>query len=190
MKKFVLLFFVIPLFSSAQKLQDAVLRRDTVSIIALIQKGVDVNGKDMNGSSALLVAARWGDINIVKLLLDNGATADEPRSPKGRTPLMVACTFYSGATVCGMLIKKGADVNAKSKESETPLMLAAQSAKLNVVELLLAQGANAKMKNDRGETALDYAVKSDAVIFAKEGFKDCVLDKDGVIARLKAALGQ
>ncbi|MCK0130516.1 ankyrin repeat domain-containing protein [Flavobacteriaceae bacterium F08102] len=54
------------------------------------------------------------------------------------------------------MIEAGADVNKKSN-GLTPLMFAARQNKVEIVKLLLANGADIKLKGDRGYTALQWA---------------------------------
>jgi ankyrin repeat protein len=58
-------------------------------------------------------------------------------------------------------IEYGADVNEKSNGC-TPLMLAARYNNVEIINLLLAKGANLKTKDDKGYTALRYAELSNA----------------------------
>lgn len=54
------------------------------------------------------------------------------------------------------LINRGEDVNEKSN-GMTPAMYAAKYNRTEILELLIAQGANLKAKSDKGMTALKYA---------------------------------
>jgi ankyrin repeat protein len=171
--------------SYAQTLQQALDKKDTVAALELLKGGSDINGMDSYGSSALMTACRWADEPMVSFILRHGATADNPKSPKGRTCLMIACAYYSGKSICRMLIDKGANVNAAANDGTTPLMLAAQNAKLDVVELLLKAGANPKAKDAAGRTALDYARKADVGDYRKQSVKDTRLDKDAVVKMLE-----
>ena len=67
------------------------------------------------------------------------------------------------------LIDYGADVNEKSN-GLTPLMIAARYNKVEIIKLLLANGAHLKEKNEIGITALKYAEISnakEAIVFLK-----------------------
>lgn len=186
MKKVVVVFLSVLFAQSgyAQTLSSLLNSKDSVAASEMIKKGTDVNTVDASGTSALMNACRWADVWSVSFLLRHGATADKPKSPKGRTPLMVACAYYSGRTICSMLIDYGADVNAISNEGVTALMLAAQNAKLDVIELLLSKGAKAEVKDKNGKTAFNYAEKADISDYIKQSVKDTRVDKEGAIILL------
>jgi hypothetical protein len=54
------------------------------------------------------------------------------------------------------LIDRGEDINEKSN-GMTPVMYAAKFNRTEILELLIAKGANLKAKSDRGYTAAKYA---------------------------------
>ncbi|KAB1063886.1 ankyrin repeat domain-containing protein [Tamlana haliotis] len=60
------------------------------------------------------------------------------------------------------LIERGTDVNAKSN-GMTPAMYAAKYNRTEILELLIAHGANLKTKCSKGKTAADYAELHGAV---------------------------
>lgn len=168
-----------------QTIKDALAKEDTIAALALIKSGSDINAIDNYGTSLLMNECRWGQEQKVSFLLRNGATVDMPKSPKGRTALMVACAYYSGKTICNMLIERGADVNAVADGGVTPLMLAAQNAKLDVVEILLNHGANRKATDVNGKTAYDYADKAMIDQYLINSVKDTRIDKAAVLELLK-----
>ena len=59
------------------------------------------------------------------------------------------------------MIEAGTSINQKSV-GMTPLMYAARYNRVEIVSLLIAQGANLKTKSNRGFTALEYAEMSKA----------------------------
>lgn len=59
------------------------------------------------------------------------------------------------------MIAAGTDINQKSV-GMTPLMYAARYNRVEIVSLLIAKGADLKIKSNRGFTALEYAEMSKA----------------------------
>ena len=57
----------------------------------------------------------------------------------------------------GALIERGAALEAKDKDGDTPLIYASDEGHASVAELLLAKGANREAKDNYGKTALDNA---------------------------------
>lgn len=76
------------------------------------------------------------------------------------TPLTVAISKGDLETV-KKFIEYGADVNQMS-EDLSPLMTAARYNKVEIIKVLLANGARPNEKNDKGFTALKYAELSNA----------------------------
>ena len=69
---------------------------------------------------------------------------------KGPTPLVLAED----------IIKRGADVNARSSDGITALMVAAGHNNAPMIGLLLRSGADHALKSAAGKTALDIAVEA------------------------------
>ncbi|MEW6110274.1 MAG: ankyrin repeat domain-containing protein [Nitrospirota bacterium] len=67
----------------------------------------------------------------------------------------------------GTLLDQGADVNAKNKEGETPLMVAALERRLEMVKFLLDRGADINLKDNVGATALIYSAMEGSVEIMK-----------------------
>jgi len=87
----------------------------------LEQPGIDVNVKNKDGRTTLIIASRCGRTKIVAMLLEKGADVDA-KDNNGKTALMQAST--SGRTeIVQMLLNKGADVNAKDNMGYTALMM-------------------------------------------------------------------
>ena len=76
------------------------------------------------------------------------------------TPLCVAIS-KGEIDVVKKFIEYGVNVNEQSNGS-TPLMLAARYNKVEILKVLIANGAKADAKDDNGKTALQYAVNSNA----------------------------
>jgi len=130
-----------------------------------LDKGGNVNLQDEPGMTPLhhAVNSDWKEshLGMIKLLIERGANVNAIDDTH-HTPLHMA----SNATVAGLLIDAGADVNAKSKrERETPLFSAAWGAAqgaskshqmyLDLTKLLLAKGADVNVKIKEGSMIKD-----------------------------------
>lgn len=99
------------------------------------------------GSTPLLFAARAGDAESVRLLVEGGADVNETM-PDGATSLVIAA--HSGHTdAAKMLLEKGADPNAAAV-GYTALHAAVLRSDLDLVKALLAHKANANAQITKG----------------------------------------
>lgn len=152
----------------------AVLRNDVPVIRALVAKGTSTEGRSPSGFTALAVAVEEKKFDAAQALVDAGAKVDEPVSEKKITPLMVAASEpppesrarkllqkVDSIAIARDLIKRGANVNAKTSEGVTPLMIAAARDNAPMIGLLMQSGAKPDEKSGEGETAHDIAAKND-----------------------------
>jgi ankyrin repeat protein len=135
---------------------DAAKRSDKDAIRSLIQKKIDVNAAEPDGTTALHWAAYRDDLETADLLLKAGAKTNAAND-LGVTPLWNASQNGSVAMV-KRLLDAGANPNLALLAGETPVMVAARSGYPEVVELLLAKGGNPNVHGARGQTALMWAV--------------------------------
>jgi len=99
------------------------------------------------GSTALLFAARSGDVESARLLVEAGADVNDAL-PNGMTALVEAA--HSGQQEVGvLLLNKGADANADAV-GYTALHAAVLRGDLRLVEALLAHGANPNLRMTKG----------------------------------------
>lgn len=111
-------------------------------------------------------AARNGDVESVKFLLQSGARVDTPSPGTRRTALH----FAAGSghkTAVELLIDSGAQVNAGNSKAETPLHFAARGGYLEVSKVLLAKGANPRATMHTGETPLHEAARQGHTLLAE-----------------------
>jgi ankyrin repeat protein len=110
--------------------------------------------RDRRGATPLMFAAAFGNLETVAFLLDRGAAVNAAND-FGATALLWSARDPEKAR---LLVEHGADVNARSKQGRTPLMLAAsRPGGSATVSLLLSKGADPKVKDGKGYTALHLA---------------------------------
>ena len=109
----------------------------------LLELGADINIQNYKGKTGLHCAAKAGFLNVIKLLIEKGATLDATDSD-GETPLFEAIrsTIKSGekqrAAIEALLVK-GADPNVKNRKGLTSLQVAKRMRRADagkIVELL------------------------------------------------------
>ena len=111
-----------------------------------------------NHQTPLHSASLYGRLDIVRLLLDHGATSNS-KDKYGRTPLhLLARGEYNleqdRVRIAQLLLDRGADVNAQTEYGATPLHLASYLGRIDIARVLLDRGATANSKGRKGRTAL------------------------------------
>jgi uncharacterized protein len=108
---------------------------------------------DPKGFTILHLAATEDQTEIQTILIQAGANVNA-KTKDGFTPLHMA----SVPEFAELLLRNGADANARALNGDTPLhSIAAETDKTDVMEVLLKFGANPKLINKSGQTALDIA---------------------------------
>jgi len=105
----------------------------------------------------LVLAARYGQADTVKYLLDGGMQVDV-RDAYGNTALIAAASNGQKELV-DQLLAQGADIEARNDEELTALMGAAVKGHFEVVYKLVQSGAKVNELNNDGESALFLAVR-------------------------------
>ncbi|WP_186408052.1 ankyrin repeat domain-containing protein [Candidatus Accumulibacter aalborgensis] len=136
-----------------------------VELMALfVERGADVRRSNRNGEQALQLAAWGGHQEAVKWLLEHGAPLDRQGNQWGALHYAV---FNGHAQVVADLMARGANVNARSPNGSTPLMMAAREGRDALARVLLEAGANSRLQSDWGDTALTMAMRYDHLRLAK-----------------------
>jgi ankyrin repeat protein len=152
---------------------------------ALLDAGANVNTMLPDGTSALLVAVMNAHYELAALLLEKGANPDADgqgwtalhqiawsrRHNAGfNLPGPVPTGSLDSLELARKLVAHGARINARQKKEprdgnrnmlnrigSTPFLMAAKSADVSLMRVLLELGADAKLTTDEGTTALMVA---------------------------------
>lgn len=151
-------------------LHHAVLRNHVPSVELLVARGADPTALGPGRLTPLALAISEGMRWAARALIDVGAPVDQAFAEELLTPLMALATqgeaFNRDARVAGgpsvleiaeALIEHGAEVNARSRQGVTALMVAAGHDNAAMVGLLIKSGADPALTNDAGKTALEIA---------------------------------
>jgi len=125
-----------------------------------LDHGAAVDGKGRNGMTPLIYAAAHGQAKQAKFLISRGAKVDlfGLVDSRGSTwnALMTAADS-EGLEMLELLLKEGANLEAKNNSGDTALMEIAKRSHPVSVKFLINNGANVNARGPLGHTALIYA---------------------------------
>ena len=157
----------------------------TVNLLrVLLERGADLRAQDRAGATALSLAVRSSDIDVVRFLVDRGLDPNAltpvarrvglARNDRATTDFLMANgsgsnadTLVTTATwhpvdLVTKWIEGGASVNASNpaQYGRTPLLTAvtSEAASADTLKLLLDRGADPNVPTTEGETPLDWAI--------------------------------
>lgn len=128
-------------------------------IRALVAAGADLEARSEGNMTPLMATASNGPVENVLTLLELGA---DPlaTSHQGYTALHYAANRMDEAgAVIEALIVAGSDVNARTREGRTALIMAAGYGTPEAVEALIRAGADLDVQDDYGANALINAAR-------------------------------
>lgn len=150
----------------------AVSSNEVTEVRQLINQGADLDERNYETHTPLMIAALLGNREIVEMLLAAGADVDARRDDR-RTALLLLCSETSiggldglsisydqegtRTSIASLLLQNGADVNATDSVGNTPIILAAAGNHTALVQLLLDNGANVNAKDKHNKAALGVA---------------------------------
>jgi ankyrin repeat protein len=169
--------------SATQGILEAIKTGDVARVNEMLESDPTLaNSKNENGVSAVLLATYYGRSEIAKALLEKGVELDifeaaavglperaleilddrpelvNEYTDDGFTPLGLAA-FFCHPDVARLLMERGADVNAASKNTQrvTPLHSAVSRRQTMIAQALLFHGASVNAKQQSGVTPLHQA---------------------------------
>lgn len=144
-----------PVSDGRPELEAAVHRNDVSEVQRLLKSGVSFRPANWYDTPVLVTAAEQGYSKIVQMLISAGANVNNGCD---RLPLHVAAE-HGHIEVVLRLLNSDAYIQATESDGRTALMAAAATGQLEIVQVLIAKGANANA-TCQGETALMLAAKN------------------------------
>ena len=121
------------------------------------QSRARVNTPNSEGFTPLGLAAFFGHLEAVKVLLESGADVNLRAPSRFANTALDAAVAGDHADVVRALLAARADSNARSEGNYTPLHKAAAHGNVEIVRLLLDAGADPQATRDGGSRPIDDA---------------------------------
>ncbi|GBN55736.1 Tankyrase-1 [Araneus ventricosus] len=157
---------------------------DVGKVYEVVQNGIEINTSDEQGNTPLHYASQFGNIAVVKLLLDLGATY-VAKNKQGKTPFQVADNdntkvllnlvgtlfrFVKSGNIVAVkkcIQQQRCIVNAKDNEGHHPLHWAASNGHISILKFLLEAGADPTYVTNKGNTPLHIAVSKGFLVITE-----------------------
>ena len=167
---------------------------DDMKLLDMLTSGdvenVDIDSKDNDGCTALMIASENGHVGAMELLISKGSDINTKADHGcGLTALMLA-SENGHINAIELLISKGSDINIMSNCGLTALMFASKNGHVNAMELLIFKGSDVHSKDNGGRTALMFASKNghvdDIELLISKGYDVHAKDDEGSTALMYA----
>ncbi|XP_048247108.1 ankyrin repeat domain-containing protein 50-like isoform X1 [Haliotis rufescens] len=113
----------------------------------LSQNMADINSKNQNGETPVMLAALQGQKQLLLFLL--GQHADmSPLDNAGNNILHLACCGGNIEVVNYVLLQNIVHIDSRGREGKTPAMMAAEKGRKSVLDLLKSNGADLSLKDN------------------------------------------
>ncbi len=131
------------------------------TVVELLKRGMDVNGQNNQGLYFLSIAVQVKNIDIAKILLENGAHLYAQNDNTYRTTAFMEATSANDIEMGKLLLARGARINFGDINNDPALNYAVYYGHFDFVKFLLEHKADFTMKGQGGYTALMTAKAHD-----------------------------
>jgi len=135
----------------------------------LLSHNANLDNVNKTTQSALHLAAKWGRLQAVKLILENpkGKKVINAKSTDGKTAVAYAAEA-GHATILALLCAQGANVSIADVLGNTALHWAARSGEPELVQTILSSGADVEARTTQGLTAICIAAALGKTLMVQE----------------------
>ena len=165
---------------------DAAQVGDQTRLDKALNAGFDINAKDADGLTLLMLAATNGHAELVSYLIKRGVNISAICEENNDFDAMIMACANGHVNVALQLLDQGIDVNKRYAPGssrgrvggQTALSFAANRGHLDVCRLLIKRGADMEIVSDSGYTALMWAMVNGASEDAAELLLDAGANPD------------
>ncbi|PIE98156.1 MAG: hypothetical protein CR988_04285 [Treponema sp.] len=147
-------------------------------VLALTQDSSLLKSQNLEGKTALHIAAKHGAVNFINILIDYGIDVNAS-DEMGRSPLMEAM-FTNKVEIAKLLINKNASVIQQDVYGRSALHEAVETGSVESINIIVQAGGNPMARDTYGVTPLSIAFsKSLEILKATTGRDINLADSDG-----------
>ena len=159
---------VSPRLRRDTRLAEAAKSGDKAAVIALLEKHVDVNAPEIDGTTALQWAIHQDDVATRRAPPPRRRQRQGHEPLRGDSPISEAAVIGNPAMM-DKLLKAGADVNSTERRRPDSVDVGSPHGQRRIREAVIGHGANVNAKeNYHGQTALMWASAEGLPAMVKE----------------------
>jgi ankyrin repeat protein len=153
-----------------QELAIAIEKGQTEKAKELIDSGISIEEGNEHGSTALMLAIRKENTELVRYLIEEKGANVNALNHAGWSPLMYAACYSNDPDILVLLFNKDPDFSTVNQDGDNALHLAIKRGARDLIPLLLTMGADATLANPdkNGYSALMLAVKAGRLDIVKD----------------------
>ncbi|WP_409301974.1 ankyrin repeat domain-containing protein [Peribacillus sp. SCS-155] len=137
----------------------AALKGDTKFVDILLDKGLSPSKKNKFGETSANIAVHEGHTDIALALIKQDRKTGEIADAEGDTLLLTAVRNNRPELIIKLFPYVKGTLNHQNQRGKTALMYAGEEGLTEIVQFLLQNGADKKIRSKENMTAYDYALK-------------------------------
>eukprot|EP00210_Caulerpa_lentillifera_P006974 g6669.t1 len=149
----------------------------------LVERGADITVQTTDGLTCLIIALKNRHFSVLSYLLEQEFCPINVIDEQGYSALHYTILLTDGSWT-NALLRKGADMNAKTQDGESPVFLATKNKSMCALQALLQSGADPNIICKNGDYALHEAVRQGSGravrMLLRHGADKTKIGKDGL----------
>ncbi|XP_068735681.1 uncharacterized protein [Montipora capricornis] len=130
-----------------------------VIIEKLLSLGLDIDSRNRNGTTPLMIAASNGRLDAFSVLIER--RSDPTLKNNNGYSLLHYAAQGGNDVIIDKLLSLGFDIDSRSSDGATPLMIAALCGRLHAFSVVRERRSDPSLKDNNGKTLLHYAAQGD-----------------------------